>query len=88
MTLNMTRDEFHEVIMTYLINLAEEKGNIINEGNLVYTPIFDEMLQFLKNKSLPSKLKMSYNNIDGKSKLKYRRFMSKIENTREVVLYL
>lgn len=87
MNIRLTRDEFHDVIMTYVINLAEEDGKMISEGTQVHSPIFDEFLVFLHNKSLGS-LRMAYNRMNGNSKLNYKKLKSKLDNVREMVITL
>lgn len=88
MNLSLTKDEFHETIMLYLIDIATENKSLLNEdGTIVYSPEFDNFLRHIISKPL-SNLKTTYYRQDTKTKLSFKRLSRIIEDRDEVRLII
>ena len=77
MNLNLSRDEFHETIMLYLIKTAQDnKALLMEDGQVVYTEEFDGFLRHIIKRPLgglrtvyyrePTKVKLSFKRMDKK----------------------
>ena len=85
MNMNMTTDEFHDVIMLYIINLARvSRGTLDDPDSEVFTPEFDDFLRHVNSRPL-GKLRTSYIREDVKTRMYYKRLknvMPTAENVR------
>lgn len=88
MNLNLSKDDFHEMIMLYLIHIARENKGQLKEGDsIVYSPEFDDFLRHILSRPLGS-LRTSYMREDNKVKLSYKRMTKNMEikdNVRIIV---
>lgn len=88
MNVNMTTDEFHDVIMLYLIQLAREtKSTLDDPDSVVFSEEFDDFLRHIQSRPL-GKLKTSYMREDAHIKLLYRRLRDSMPDAEEVRLIL
>lgn len=87
MNVQLTKDEFHDLIMTYIIELSEEEGKMINEGNLIHSPLFDSFLKFIYDRPLGD-LRLVYSKVSPKVKLSYNRLKGSIDEADKVGVYL
>jgi hypothetical protein len=86
MNINMTTDEFHELIMVYIIQLSKTtKGSLDDKETLVYTPEFDDFLRHIQSKPLGN-MKHVYLREDQKTKLNYKRMVRAIDRADKVRL--
>lgn len=84
MNINLSKDEFHEMMMLYLIRIANDnKGNLKDGENIVYTPEFDDFLRHILSRPLGS-LKTAYMREDAKVKLSYKRMVNNMEDAENV----
>jgi len=84
MNLNLTKEEFNEVIMLYLVNLVNTTDLTgIDEDSSE----FDLFLKHVASRPL-GKLKTSYFREDSKVKLSHKRMMNKIEKGDNVRLII
>ena len=84
MNLNLTKDEFHETIMLYLIQITKENKSVLMENEtIVYTPEFDDFLRHIAKRPLGD-LKTAYYREPSKVKLSYKR-MKKLMETKDQV---
>lgn len=88
MNVDMTQDEFHEVIMLYIVSLAREtKSTLDDPDSRAFTEEFDEFLRHINSRPL-GKLRTSYMREDAKTKMLYKRLknsMLSAENVRIIV---
>ncbi|KFZ25559.1 MAG: hypothetical protein KQ78_02247 [Candidatus Izimaplasma bacterium HR2] len=88
MNLSLTKDEFHETIMLYLIDIAKKnKSQLKEDGTIVYSPEFDDFLRHIISKPLGN-LKTTYYRQDTKTKLSFKRMSKNIEDRDEVRLII
>lgn len=88
MNLSLTKDEFHETIMLYIIDIANENKSLLNEdGTIVYSLEFDNFLRHIISRPLGN-LKTTYYRQDTKTKLSFRRMSKIIEGRDEVRLII
>lgn len=79
MNLNLTKDEFHETIMLYLIQLTRQnKAMLSDKDNIVYTEEFDGFLRHIAKRPLGD-LKTVYYREPAKTKLSYKRMYKILE---------
>jgi hypothetical protein len=88
MNVNMTTDEFHDVIMLYLIQLARDtKGTLDDPDTFVFSEEFDAFLRHIQSRPL-GRLKTSYMREDQRTKVLYKRMlnaMSESDNVRLII---
>lgn len=82
MNLNMSKDEFHENIMLYLIELAREIKEIDPEDS-VHSPNFDEFLRHIAAKPL-GRLKTVYTREPSEQKLMFNKMMDALQKREDV----
>lgn len=87
MNITMTKDEFHELIMVYLISLSRSEKGILKEGDVVHSPDFDNFLLHIQSKPLGD-LKLAYAKLPPKTKTQLKRFMATIDNKDSVSILL
>ena len=86
MNVSMTVDEFHEVIMLYLIHLSKEtRPTLSDPASVVFTPEFDDFLRWMQSRPL-GKMKTAYTREDSRTKLLYRRLMNAMPDSEGVRL--
>lgn len=79
MNLNLTKDEYHETIMLYLIKLAQQnKALLKDKDNVVYTPEFDQFLHHIIKYPLGD-LRTVYYREPAKTKLSFKRMYNSLE---------
>ena len=84
----MSKDQFHEVIMLYLITLSQEtKAELSDPDGAVFTQEFDDFLRHIQKRPL-GKLRTAYMREDSKTKLFYKRMKSGMEDADDVRLML
>lgn len=88
MNVTMTTDEFHDVIMLYLVNLAKEtKSTLDDPDSIIFTEEFDDFLRHIQSRPL-GKLKTSYSREDARTRLLYRRLNDNMKDAEDVRLIL
>lgn len=87
MNIKLSKDEFHELLMLYVVQLARESRDSLNEEEVVYTPEFDEFLRHIISKPLGG-LKTVYYREDAKTKLHYKRMAQNLREKDEVRLII
>jgi hypothetical protein len=84
MNLNLTRDEFHETIMLYLIKITQDNKAILLENNeVVYTEDFDDFLRHIAKRPLGD-LRTVYYREPAKTKLSFKRMNKKLKDSDTV----
>ncbi len=88
MNLSLTRDEFHETIMLYLIQITREnKAMLESKETIVYTENFDDFLRHIAKRPLGD-LKTVYYREPPKVKLSYKRMKKLMEESDKVRLII
>ncbi|NIU01251.1 MAG: hypothetical protein GWN01_10090 [Nitrosopumilaceae archaeon] len=84
MNLQLTKDEFHETMMLYFLEIAQENKAVLKEGKtIVYSVEFDEFLRHIIERPLGS-LRTAYYREDGKTKLSFKRLNMNIKERDRV----
>lgn len=79
MNLNLTKDEFHETIMLYLIQVTRaNKGLLMENDTVVFSENFDDFLRHIAKRPLGD-LKTVYYREPAKTKLSYKRMYKLLE---------
>ena len=82
MNIKMTKDQFHELIMLYIIDLSKQiKG--MDEETTIHSENFDQFLRHIQSKPL-GRLKMVYYREDAVQKLMFNKLIRSLEVKDEV----
>ena len=88
MNLNLTKDEFHETVMLYLIQITRENKSILMENEtIVFTPEFDDFLRHIAKRPLGD-LRTVYYREPAKVKLSYKRMYKLLQDKDQVRLII
>lgn len=88
MNIKMDVDQFHRVLMLYLIDISQQtKGYLDDDDTVVFSPEFDEFIRHLQKRPL-GKLRTAYTREDARTKLYYRRLKNDIMKAEDVRLML
>lgn len=87
MTFNLTKAEFHELIMVYTTELARENGGVINEESIIFSPLFDVYLKTLYESSVNTN-GVLYSKSDSKVRMMYNQMKRSMENVDNVKVML
>ena len=88
MNLNLTKDEFHETVMLYLIQITKENKAVLMENkSIIYTPEFDDFLRHIAKRPLGD-LRTVYYREPAKVKLSYKRMHKLLEDKNQVRLII
>lgn len=80
MNVNLSKDDFHETIMLYLIDIAKDNRSLLLEGEqIVFTEEFDDFLRHIIQRPLGS-LKMVYYREPSNIKLAFKRMNKKMKS--------
>lgn len=83
MNINLSHEEFHELIMIYLIQISgERKSELSDPESIVFSEQFDGFLRHIRKYPLGD-LKFSYVKSNPKVKLSYRRMISDMKKVEE-----
>jgi hypothetical protein len=78
----MAMDEFHEVLATYISEVAK-RTDLSDPDTIVYSEEFDDLIRHIQSKP-SSKLRMVYMRESADIKLLYRQLIVKLENKDEI----
>ena len=88
MNLSLTRDEFHETIMLYLVKLTQDnKAELLEGKQVIYTEEFDDFLRHIAKRPLGD-LRTVYYREPAKTKLSFKRMNAKLKNSDKVRLII
>jgi len=88
MNLNLTRDEFHETIMLYLIKITQEnKALLLEDKEVIYTEEFDDFLRHIAKRPLGD-LRTVYYREPAKTKLSFKRMNKQLKKHDTVRLII
>ena len=74
----MSVDEFHDVIATYISQLSKQV-DLSDPDTIVFTAEFDDMLRHIQSKP-NAKLNLTYFREDASTKLLYKQLVHKLNN--------
>jgi len=88
MNINMTVEEFNELLMLYIIDLAMKNKSYLKDAEEpLFSEEFDAFLLHISGKAM-GKLKTSYYREDAKTKLNFNRLKKAVEVKDKVRLML
>jgi len=83
MNLSLSRDEFHDLIMTYIIELSMTQGKMMRTALLFILLCLIVSLNIFHDRPLGD-LKFAYERQGPKNKLNFNRMIGKIQNTNNI----